>query len=60
MINDSILIETKSLSSLLKRPKFHEQLCERFKIDKKKYLESLKSADDEERMMEGGMKRSAS
>ena len=59
-IPDSVLIETKSLSSLLKRSKFHEQICDKFKVDKKKYLESLKLVDEDERPMEGGLKRSGS
>ena len=58
--SDSVLIETKSLSSLLKRPKFHELICEKFKVDKKKYMESLKSVNTDERPIEGGLKRSDS
>ena len=59
-VPDSVLIETKSLSSILKRPKFHEQICERFKVDKKKYLESLNLSHDDERIKEVGLKRSES
>ena len=36
-VTDAALIETKSLSSLLKRPKIHEMICEKFKVDKKRY-----------------------
>jgi hypothetical protein len=40
---DSVLIETKSLPSLLKRTKFQEMIAERFKVDKKKFFESMTS-----------------
>ena len=57
---DQALIETKSLSSLLKRPKIHQIICEKFKVDKKKYHESLKPVKTDERPIEGGLKRSDS
>lgn len=44
-VAESALIETTSLSSLLKRPKFQEMVCEKFKVDKKKFLESLQKDD---------------
>ena len=59
-VADSALIETTSLSSLLKRPKFQELVCEKFKVDKKKYLESLQKDDEEIRPVERDLKRSES
>jgi len=59
-VTDSALIETKSLSSLLKRPKIHEMICEKFKVDKKRYQESLKPVRTDERQREEGLKRSES
>ena len=59
-VADSALIETTSLSSLLKRPKFQELVCEKFKVDKKKYLESLQKDEEEIRPVERELKRSES
>ena len=38
---DSVLIETKSLPSLLKRSKFQKMIADGFKVDKKKFVESM-------------------
>jgi hypothetical protein len=46
---DSFLIETKSLSSLLKRAKFQEMVADRFKVDKAKFKESMSREGDKKR-----------
>lgn len=46
---DSVLIETKSLPSLLKRAKFQEMVAERFKVDKAKFKESMNKEGDSKR-----------
>jgi hypothetical protein len=54
------MVETTSLSSLLKRPKFQEVVSEKFKVDKKKYLESIQKEEEEVRPVERGLRRSES
>jgi len=46
---DSVLIETKSLPSLLKRTKFQDMIDQRSKVDKKKIIEAMTGEDSNKR-----------
>ena len=54
-VSTEVLVQTKSLISLLKTAKFQEIIADRFKVPKKKYLDSLMAKDQVKKRSSGSL-----